>query len=139
MNIFLSHARKDAALARQLGERLVAAGFSVWNADEEIELGDNWAKKIGKALENADLMVILFTPKALDSDVLRQDIDFALGSRHFENRVFSVFVGRKPPTGEDMPWILRKLPNSAVESPDEFAKVVRVIRTRYADLSPSHA
>jgi hypothetical protein len=142
MNIFLSHARKDAELARQLAEELVRAGFEVWNADEKIEFGDNWAKKIGKALENAEAMVILLTPKALESDLLRQDIDFALASRKFENRFFSVYVGRGGlHAGKDMPWILLKLPNRLVESADEFDKVVREIRRRFtsADVSHSHA
>jgi hypothetical protein len=140
MNVFLSHARKDAALARQLAEQLAGAGFRVWNADDEIDFGDNWAKKIGKALESAESMVILLTPKALDSDLLRQDIDFALTSRKFENRLFSVFVGPTMPAGKDMPWILLRLPHQLVKSPDQFRGVVNKIRTSFAaDLSHSLA
>ena len=50
MKVFISHARKDASLANQLAERLTRAGFSVWIPEEHISLGDNWAKKIGKAV-----------------------------------------------------------------------------------------
>jgi hypothetical protein len=38
-------------------------------------------------------MVVLLTPGALASGWLRQDIEFALGSKKYEGRVFSVFVG----------------------------------------------
>ena len=77
MKVFLSHARKDSDLARQLADHLARAGFVVWSPEEEISPGDNWAKKIGKALDDSELMVILLTPKALESDFLRQDIEFA--------------------------------------------------------------
>jgi hypothetical protein len=49
MKVFLSHARKDGALARQLADQLTRSGFAVWIPEQEIEPGDNWAKKIGKA------------------------------------------------------------------------------------------
>ncbi len=52
MQVFISHAKRDRELARQLGEKLCAAGMTVWNRDNEIYPGDNWAKKLGK-LSNA--------------------------------------------------------------------------------------
>jgi hypothetical protein len=129
MNVFLSHARKDSALARQLAERLTRAGLTVWIADDQIVPGENWAKKIGKALDAAGLMVILLTPRALESDSVRQDIEFALSSRKFEGRVFSVFVGSTLEAGKDMPWILLKLPHARVESAKDFPDVVKEIQS----------
>jgi hypothetical protein len=128
VKIFLSHARKDEALARQLRERLTGAGFVVWSSDEKIAPGDNWAKKIGGALEKSDLKVFLLTPKAMASDVLRQDIEFALGSRKYANRVFSVFVGPTRNIPEDMPWILLKFPSHQIESARDLGDVVEEIQ-----------
>jgi hypothetical protein len=51
MNIYLSHARKDLALAFQLAERLEAEGFTVLHPEADIVPGENWAAKIGAALE----------------------------------------------------------------------------------------
>src|SRR5690242_14229260 len=127
MKVFLSHARKDAQLARELTEGLRRAGFTVWNAQEEIVPGDNWAKKVGKALDDSELMVILFTPRALESDWLREDIEFAIGSKKFEGRVFSVYVGPASKAGKDMPWILLKLPHRQVGSANDFPGVVKDI------------
>lgn len=115
MKVFLSHARKDNALAHQLARQLTRGGFTVWLAEEEIAPGDNWAMKAGKALEDSDWMVILLTPAALESDCLRQDIEFALGARKYEGRVFSVFVGPPLQAGKHMPWILLRLPHRLVE------------------------
>jgi hypothetical protein len=128
MKIFLSHARRDDDLARQLAARLTRGGFTVWNSEEEIVPGDNWAKKTGKALDNSELMVFLLTPTALESDQLQQDIDFALQSRKFEGRVFSVLVGSTRRKNKNVPWILLKLPHCQVESGKDFGKVVKEIR-----------
>lgn len=67
-------------------------------------------------------MLILLTPKALESDRLRQDIEFALGSNTYEGRVFSVFVGAKKQS--DTPWILQRLPHRQVKSAADFDDVV---------------
>ena len=140
MKVFLSHARKDATLAYELATRLTRRGYSVWLPEDQIEPGDNWAKKIGKALEDSDFMVILLTPSALDSDSLRQDIEFAIMSRKYEGRLFSVFVGPTAMAGKDVPWILLKLPHRQVASAADFADVVREIEAQFQkDLSASHA
>ena len=139
MKIFLSHARKDAALARQLVERLARKGFTVWMPEDKIEPGDNWAKKMGKALEDSEFMVILLTPKALESDSIRQDIEFAIMSRKYEGRVLTVFVGPMLQAGKDMPWILLKLPHRQVGSPADFGDVVREIESQCAESNVSQS
>ncbi len=133
MKLFLSHARKDAALARQLADRLMHAGFTLWIPEDEIAPGDNWAKKIGKALEESELMVFLLSPGARDSDRIQQDFEFALFSRKFEGRVFTVFVGPTLEAGKDVPWILLKLPHRQVESASDFGEVVKEIQSLCAD------
>jgi TIR domain len=137
MQIFLSHAPKDNAKAQRLAKRLIRAGFSVWDSQEQIVPGDNWAKKIGKALDDSDLLVILLTPGALASDALRQDVDFAIGSKKYADRVFTIFVGPTMEAGKDMPWILLKLPHCQVESFTDLAKAVKQIRSLAAPSSAS--
>src|SRR5687768_14990288 len=123
MNIYLSHAPKDSGLASQLAARLEREGLTVLRPEIDIEPGDNWAKKIGKALEDSDFMVFLLTPGALDAGWLRKDIEFALGSKKYEGRVFSVFAGPPPQAGKDMPWILLRLPHRRIETAKEFGEV----------------
>ena len=136
MKVFVSHARKDAALARQLAEQLTRGGLTVWLAEQEIWPGDNWAKKIGKALEDSEFMVILLTPAAFQSDwFLRQDVQFALGTKKYAGRVLSVFVGSIHQADKDMPWVLQKLPNLIVKSPENFADVAKEIQPLGADHS----
>jgi hypothetical protein len=139
MKLFLSHARKDTALARELADRLTRAGFTLWIPEEEIAPGDNWAKKIGKALEESELMVFLLSPGALDSDRLQQDIEYTLFSRKFEGRVFTVFVGPTLEAGKDVPWILLKLPHRQVESARDFGEVVKEIQSLCTGSDVSHS
>ncbi len=81
-------------------------------------------------------MVILLTPGAIDSDPsLRRDIEFAIGSRKFEQRVFSVIIGPNLEAGRDLPWILLKLPNLQVTSANEFDDVVSEIQLAYPALA----
>src|ERR1043166_6426227 len=109
MKIFISHASKDAPVARQLAEQLKAAGHSVWNPEKEVLPGDNWAKKVGQALEDSDLIVVLVTRHAFQSEAVTRDIQYALTAEHIKGRLIPVFIGAdtKPPS--QMPWILKKL------------------------------
>lgn len=130
MKVYLSHAVKDKALARDLAERLERRGFDVWD-EEKIAPGENWAKLIGKALDGADLMVILMTPGKGESESQRRDIEFALGTRKYEGRVFSVFVGSELEADRNVPWILLKLPHRQVSSAEEFGDVVKEIQASF--------
>ena len=131
MKVFLSYARKDVVLALKLAAHLKTAGFSVWIADEHFARGENWAKQIGKALDAAELIVFLLTPRSLDSDVVRQDVEFAITSRKLEGCVFTVFVGSKVEADQDVPWILLKLPHRRIRSAKEFAEVANDIQSQW--------
>ena len=140
MKVFLSHARKDVVLAAQLAEQLKDRGyFEVWQAFDQIAPGDNWAKITGKALDDAEMMVVLLTPSALKSDSIRNDIEYALGSRKFEGRLFSVYVGPTLQVGKDVPWILLTLPHRQVESAKEFPEVAAEIRALRGSRKVRHA
>lgn len=138
MQVLLTHARKDDELARQLADRLQRNGLTVWSYQDQISAGENWAKKLGRALDDSELMVILLTPRAMDSDLVRQSIEFALTSKKYAGRVFSVFVGPTVGVPKDMPWILLKLPHCQVQSAADFDEVVKAIR-ELAGVSHSNA
>ena len=105
MKLFLSYSSSDRELARGLISRLVAEGFEVWQ-DEEVAPGDNWALAIGKALEESDAMIVLLSPDAAKSEWVGRDVEYALTSPRYRNRLLPVVVR---PTRR-IPWILRKLP-----------------------------
>lgn len=132
MQVFISHASRDRELASHLAEELSAAGFTVWNPEEEIVPGDNWANVRGKALDDSDLLVALITRGALEeSELLRGEIQYALTSKSFEERIIPVLVRFVTfQAGKDVPWILLKMnPVYVPGTPEGFAEVIDRVRT----------
>ena len=52
-------------------------------------------------------MVVLVSPEAMKSPMVRNQIQYALGSLRFENRLIPVIVRPTP----DLPWILKRIPS----------------------------
>jgi hypothetical protein len=105
VNVFISHAEKDGAYAALLEKALKTAGVRV-SESGNIQPGDNWALKIGKALDEADALVVLLSPDSVASDWVRREIEFALSLPRFKGRLIPVLVR---PT-RNVPWILKELP-----------------------------
>ncbi len=131
MNVFISHTFKDRELARVVASALSQAGFTVWDPSTEVLPGDNWAKKIGRALEESEAMVVLLTPNALASNSIRRDVEYALGNVRFKERLIPVLSGRTEAfDGHDVPWILKRLTTVTLteDDPSSIRRIAEVIR-----------
>jgi hypothetical protein len=106
IRVFLSYARSDQQWARRLSAYLDAAGFQVFDPADELLPGDNWSLEIGKALDTSDAMVVLISPAGVSSPWVQREIQYALGSERFQDRLIPVEV---EPT-KDFPWVLNHLP-----------------------------
>lgn len=110
MKVFISFCYNDEPLARRVIDALKKSGLDVWDPDQEILLGDNWAEKVAKGLKESDSMVVLLTPGALKSNMVHREISYALGEKHFNGRLIPVFIGSPKNFQENsIPWILRRL------------------------------
>jgi hypothetical protein len=70
--VFLSYAREDVAIARQLAERLREEGWSVfW--DREIPVGGTWESVIEQQLSRASCVVVLWSSASVASDWVRAE------------------------------------------------------------------
>jgi hypothetical protein len=124
MNVFVSHAAKDEILAAQLADALMGAEINVLDPSAGEMPDDSWADSRARALRESDFMVILITPGAIQSEPLVNDIEYALTTRRFRDRMFTVIVGPTMKTPEDVPWILWEQPHKQIESSQEFGEVV---------------
>jgi hypothetical protein len=127
MKVFISYSQADQAIAKDLVSLLAAAGVRAWDAESELTPGDNWAMRIGQALEESDAMIVLLSPDSVKSEWVRREIEYALSSPNYRDRLIPVIVR---PTRK-IPWILRDL--SLVDlhaDPDEGKKLV-VSRVRH--------
>jgi hypothetical protein len=104
MQVFLSYAHADGALAEALAADLKKRGLSVWSHDAELLPGDNVWLRNGEALKKSEAMVVLVSPEAMRSEWVQSEIEYALGSRSYEGKLFPVRVRPTP----SMPWILSK-------------------------------
>ncbi len=114
MKIFISHTESNSDLSRGIAQGLAERGFDVWFDEWQIHPGDNWAKKLGVALERADVMVAVVPENGIEGRWQTGEIQYALTTPRFKGRLIPV-VSRRTPL---VPWML--------SSPD----VVRPARSR---------
>ncbi len=92
-----------------MGRTLEEAGLQVWLDKSEILPGDNWADKLAEALRESEAMVVLLTPKALESSHVQWEISYALGAQTYRNRLIPVWAGNPDELRwEQIPWILKR-------------------------------
>ena len=132
MQVFISHATADSALAHKLSETLKRAGLDVWDGTGILP-GENWAAKVATALEESRAMVVLLTPDSLRSSHVRHEIAYALGDEHYDGRLIPVLAAAPDQLAkEDIPWILNNLETVSLhqDSRDEagLEEIARVIK-----------
>jgi hypothetical protein len=102
VGVFISYAARDAKWASEFWTHLKALGVEAWFDRAELLPGDNYHTELGRALESSDALLVLVSPASAVSESVRREVQFALGSERFENRVIPVIV--EP--AKRMPWIL---------------------------------
>ncbi len=126
MRVFLSYTQSDRECARKLSEYLDAAGFQVFDPVGQLLPGDNWSLEIGRALDLSDAMVVLISPDGVRSPWVQREIQYALGSERFQDRLIPVEV---EPT-KDFPWVLNHLPwirleGNFAEAGEQLSKILQ--------------
>lgn len=71
-DVFLSYAREDEEEAGRFASLLEKEGLSVW-WDRKIPPGRTWDQVIGKALDEARCVVVLWTPASVESDWVKEE------------------------------------------------------------------
>jgi WD40 repeat protein len=75
---FLSYARSDGeAFARHLRARLEADGVTLWRDREGMEGGRDWWQQICAAIDRVEYLILVITPAALGSTMVRREWRYA--------------------------------------------------------------
>lgn len=128
MKVFISHSHSDAPLAATISKGLQDKGFEVWDPDLNLLPGDNWAAEIARALEESQAMVVLLTPNSVSSSNVKREIEFALGSKNYRNRLIPVVIGgRDRISTQEIPWIMRKLRLFELDDPGHRDSQIELI------------
>ncbi|NMC29914.1 MAG: TIR domain-containing protein [Pelolinea sp.] len=75
--LFISYSHKDTTEVFSIIGKFHDQEYNVWY-DEGIEPGIEWPEEIGKALNDASLFVVFISPDSVESENVRNEINFAL-------------------------------------------------------------
>ena len=75
-HVFISYARSDEDLAREIGELLKEDGFEVWR-DDELPAHKSYAEVIEERLTGASAVIVLWSAEAVKSQWVRAEADAA--------------------------------------------------------------
>ena len=94
--IFVSHASDDAELAGRLCSALESEGLRTWIASRDVSIGANYAAEIVRAVNSAQFLLVLLSPKGIESPHVRREVSIAI------DRGVPVLPVSTDPTGEFM-------------------------------------
>lgn len=118
-DVFISHASEDkAAVAKELADRLIALGVTVWYDEYSVKLGDDLLHKIDEGLVHSQFGVIIFSP------------DFFAAKKTWTLKEYSGLVA-----GEDTDKAKRIIPVWHNITKEELAKKSPTIANRLALLT----
>src|SRR5260370_30343626 len=76
--VFISYARSDGEpFAAQLRQRLQAEHIPLWQDRVGMEGGRDWWQQITEALDVVEFMVLVMTPAAMQSEMVRKEWRYA--------------------------------------------------------------
>ncbi|WP_161785536.1 toll/interleukin-1 receptor domain-containing protein [Palleronia rufa] len=89
ITVFLSYARKDAAVMETLRDTLVAEGFDVLTDTKDILPGENWKARIGRMIRAADAVVFVMSDASLGSEICDWEVRV---SAEYGKRILPVVI-----------------------------------------------
>lgn len=125
--VFISYASEDAPAALDFHDRLVKAGHAPWIDKQDILGGQEWKVSILSALDRADAVVVLLSPRALDKrGFLQREITEALdrAKEMLPEDPFLIPVRLEPC---ECPARLRHRQYIDLFEPDGFSRVLKSI------------
>lgn len=77
VSVMLSYSRTDAAFAQKLCDDLKAAGFPTWLDTNSILGGRLWRDEIDRAIDEAQVVLVVMSPAAMKSKWVRREYTYA--------------------------------------------------------------
>jgi TIR domain len=122
--VFISYSRADGEpQARAIRRRLEAEGIRLWQDRTDMEGGRDWWLQITGALDSVEFRLLVMTPAAVDSELVRKEWRYA---RQREVCVYPVLAGEVD--FSRLPRWMRSLHFYDVEH--EWPKLLNDLRTR---------
>jgi CRP-like cAMP-binding protein len=81
--IFISYSRRDETFVRKLATDLKKQRLQVWLDVFDIVPGQSWARQIGEALDECQLMVLILSPDSMLSENVEDEWNYYLDKHKF--------------------------------------------------------
>jgi len=78
LGVFVSYSRDDLDFADQLDAALGSSGFSTTLDRHGISGGEDWKRRLGALIRDADTVAFVLSPSSAKSDVCRWEVDEAM-------------------------------------------------------------
>jgi hypothetical protein len=91
LKVFLSYSRADAVFADELASGLEWAGYDITIDRASIVEGEDWRKRLGALIADADTIVFLLSPSSAQSKICAWEVDEAA---RLSKRIIPVLVAR---------------------------------------------
>lgn len=79
--IFISYARADQAFVSRLANNLLKFEIDVWLDLYRIDPGRSWARQIGEALDQCQIMLLVLSPAAFESENVDDEWNYFLDQK----------------------------------------------------------
>lgn len=89
-NVFISYAADDKEWVSEFFETLRQAGKTAWYDALDIRPGDRWQDKIQEALRESDTLILIVSPKTVNSKWVFFELGAAMAGR---KRIIPVIMG----------------------------------------------
>lgn len=96
-DVMLSYSSKDGEFAENIYTHLITNGVNTFYAPRSIKVGETWPAKIGKAMEECSLAVLIFSKNANNSEQVERE--FITLKDHLKKRILVINKDNTPPQG----------------------------------------
>lgn len=125
--VFLSYARRDQELAKEIAEVLNEQGLRFWH-EKQLDVGADWEKEISRALKTSDSMIAILNPHSFSSSWVRTELEYALFNEKYKNRLLPVLIGGEAHDAfARLPWILTRMHFLRLSKRPTRASALRVV------------
>lgn len=128
--VFLAHAEEDDTVSDRVRRNLMREGFTVWVSKTDIQTGAEFQTAIDRGIEEADNIVYLLSPDAIQSPYCQHELNYALS---LNKRIIPILV--RPTDPALVPLALRNLQyidltNNSTESDYQHdeSRLIRILR-----------
>src|ERR1700716_1762382 len=131
-DVFISYSTKDKPTADAVCAKLEANGVRCWIAPRDILPGEEWGSAIIDGLDNARLMIVVFSSHANESQQIRREVERAVnkGRNIITFRIENVVPEKSLEYFLSTPHWLDALPPPLEAHLDYLAETVKLLLDR---------